>query len=239
MGNVAHQLYYILNEIEQSQNIETYEALGEIFKIPSSDKASILLSYGNLFAMINEIKTKLEDLPYISNEKYLKALANATEALTKVSFANPSTITNYQNYITEATLERIDSCGDLLKQATGEFELERESLDELQQEVENLIDYVAESTINMNLKTLVLNCLGDIKKSIHDYQFKGTKGIKDALDASAGAMILSTSGAETEEERHIFKSVFELISKFNQLVLFGRNVGAIVSPLINLWLDNK
>lgn len=239
MGNVARELYSVLNDIYQAQGTNTYDVLSQVLNIPEENRDDIVLAYGMIFGMINQMKSDLTKLQYIRQEKYLEALSNASKALTKISFDGNCTITSYQNCIDKVTLERIDACADLFSQDSGEFEIDEAKLTELLHEVTDLMESVKQSNIDLNLKSVITAGLEDIKKSILNYRFKGVKGIKDALDASAGAMILSTGGAETEEERRIFKSVFELISKFNQLVLFGRNVGAIVSPLVQLWIDNK
>ena len=237
--NVAHRLYEILRRIKEYEGTNAYSILGEIFDIEEEERAEIILAYGGIFSLIEETKENLNNIKGIQKKKYLLALSEVTEALTRISFEVEGHIGDYKRNISIIALERIDACGDLLNQGMEEFKVSKEVLEEFLRDIDCLISRVHESIMSDTLKVVLLDNLHKIKDSILNYQLRGSRGIKNALDSSIGAMMLSTEGPKTEEEKNIFKSIFELIGHFNEMVTFGKSVTIGIAPIINHFLENR
>lgn len=238
-NNSAGRLYKVIEQIKSNCWEKPDEVLGKAFNVNSKNKTDFLLDkYFDLYRLTKLAKEDILSIDGINHEKYLTPINDIVLALPTIKLNYPDGFQSFANTIDEKTMIRLEYSCEILSEKIGEETIDQETIELISSEIEELIKFVDDSDLDIELKALLINSLMNIKISILNYNLWGLKGIKKELESSAGTIILNGNLLTDEKEFSVFKIVFESIGKFNQIITFGKAVKELYEPLKKLFLGS-
>jgi len=106
-----------------------------------------------------------------------------------------------------------------------EREVKQEDLELIQQEINELICTIENSTIDADFKKSLIANLNSLILSIQEYNFFGSATISDIIQRTTGQTTLQLlQNEQTEETKSIIQLVFEKMRNFNTIISFTTTV---------------
>ena len=118
---------------------------------------------------------------------------------------------------------KIENCADFINDNI-ELNINEDSVSELLIETQNLIDEIRNSTINTDLKKMLLLQLSGVYDSLIKYDLFGYDAVELSVKMTIGSIVMNLNkDADNEDKDYIAKSL-QLMSKFNTIFSFVKNV---------------
>ena len=196
--------------------------------------------YRDLYTLDNsvrEVESFLKQIPELEHQRYLKPLRNVRHALSTECLSKGWGYVK-KEYLSDSTLKELNFVSDMLNTVWTEQSIASSELEELTKDVEELVEGILAGNLKPELKQFIITQLEKIRHAILQYRISGADGLKDALESTAGAIVLNgqllqeDSGAEEVTK---FKKIFaklkswvsvayqvkELASEFGEKFLKG------------------
>lgn len=128
-------------------------------------------------------------------------------------------------------------CANELSKYHFESPISKQELADLLQQIEELTVDVLDSDIDPLLKTLIIDLLETIRKSIIEYRLRGAEGIKDALIYFIGSTVTNYDLVTKEKNKPIVQRVMDLVSATDKVVSTALQMKALcenAAPLLQL-----
>lgn len=232
-NNPLGRLHNILLEIKNFKNSSPYQALSSIFNLNINEKSSILACYSDLFKLCEDARSLIINLP-LNQEKLLNPVNDVVLALSKIEFNDSTGLLYFKQSLTEQLLSNLDLCSEILSYTYNEKELETSELEELSESLNSLQDLINNTSINNELKNILILHLKDIDISISKYKLYGVSGIKTSLTTTLGDIIINNNLAVTKDEKSVIENTLKFMSKINTVISFSKNLPLIIPSIIAL-----
>ena len=114
-------------------------------------------------------------------------------------------------HLTPEVMARLEFCADALQQGWSEVEMTQDDLQDISNDLNELIEAVATSSINVQLRKALLEALEGVRLSISLYRIYGAKGLKQNLQGLFG--LVFTERAELKKETEGNTDVIDRLGK--------------------------
>jgi hypothetical protein len=184
LNNPAARVHEVLaraKSIRSSTIIEGYlgtfglnkEQFGELFRL-----------LGLLDKEAEEVARLLKDLNETSQfDFYMESLPSIKNCLLIQHFGAPWE--QFKTSIRAEDLKTLRFCSDTLSKKHPEKTASAEELSAILDKVNSLYDQIATSSIEANLRSLMLDQLESIRRAVHEYRVRGIEGLRQAVADSA------------------------------------------------------
>lgn len=129
-------------------------------------------------------------------------------------------------------LVQLEFVAESMENLCGEKIVEVEELKCLEAQIETLISDIKKSTINSDLKKILLQKLFDIRNYFEQYDLNGMKGIQEVINSTVGTLAMNQTQIKTDDEKKTVFKMFELIDKINKVFEFTTNVFILGSSAV-------
>ena len=210
--NPAGRLHSILSKAKsRPDGHKVRDVWAYAFDCDSKDDADISSRVVETYNLYKEVTKLIQMLPNINHQLYLHSLPSIERAFFPLQLN-----TNWQPHKTQLNdnvMTRLQFCAEELSKNYSEESIKQTDLESIRKAADDLFDEVLASNLDQTLRLAILEELERIRSSISMYQIKGAKGVKEALQATLGAIIANHE--DFAEER---KKNGEVIEKLGLLV---------------------
>lgn len=228
-NNLAGRLYNLMVNMKEAQSGDPYKALGEVFGVDSTDKATILQNYAEMFNMATEEKRRIKGININNHDKYLKALDNVIEGLSKINLNDGiSGMGKFRSYFDDRVLIPLEYCAEFLSNYSSKNVINEEEIKDLLEEVNKLIEQVLNMEIDKDVKHICMYNLNNIRDAIIRYNLFGSEGLMKNIESSLGSLILNQNKVKNETGKNLFKNIFNIISKINLILTLGNSSANLI-----------
>lgn len=206
----------------------------QVFKVVPPDRAVGFALYGDIIGLLQEAKAEVLANPDLKQELYLGTI---TRIETLLLSANPTAAwSNVTGQLQGPNLIALEFCADTLDRLSGEQEIKEEFLDELKAEIERLTGAILASDVEPELKQLLSDKLDQMRQAVLKYRIHGIEGLRVAVEASVGAVVLAGNSQKNEPRRKVIADFLEIVSKALLIVEQARKYLPLAGPAIRALL---
>ena len=231
INNPAKRLHTILSNIYSLASPTNYALFSSAIYAPSVEYIDVILTYNELFMLVDETMEALKNLSKIETnkkQKYINNLCTIIKGLSNIVWcANLTNIelVGLKEKINSSTLQSLEFFSDLLDNVLDDFIIQKEKLDHFSNQLNELMHELIEGDFSQELKSILLPHLEAIQHSIRYYQIHGNDGIRENLSKFMGSLALSGYSPKNETEKGYFTKIINFITKFNQVATFAKTIG--------------
>lgn len=179
-----------------------------------------------LRTLIGDVEKGLRMIKGINLERYLRPFPRVLNAVKLTELQQQ--FSSYISPLTEGDFVVLEFCAEKLSEHHVEGVVEEDVLAEMLRDVNDLYENILSSSLNDELKTLILDQLEIIRRAVHEYRIRGIARLCEALPTLVGTYILNKEliegSAETEEVGK-FKNT---LGKFASTVAFASNMTKLI-----------
>jgi hypothetical protein len=234
-GNPVGRLFNILEQVRVEPDRKlTRDVWAEFFGLDPKDTGDVLLVISQLLELVQAAKESIRRLDGIDHSIYLRPFENVEQAFAAASLG--TIWKTFKDKLDDATMVSLRFGADTLSRTYDEQVLDSEILSGLQAEVEDLLEKVVDSELEATLKTVMVDHLEAIRRSILGYRLWGSSGLKTALETSIGAMLRHKEELGKTRDRAIVARFLEVLQHIDRVVAVALKAKQLFAPVVTYLL---
>jgi hypothetical protein len=234
--NTVGRLYNLINDLRSIRGGNSEKSFCKVFSLDESDKAAILSNYAELFKMCTLGISQIEQLKPKNVSRHIATLNNVIEGLSLIYFNAYSDVSNngmeeFKKHFDEALMISLGYCADYLSEHSNEDVIEDEKIQELIKEINEVIDYVLECKLNVELEKILTYQLNNVRESLLKYKFYGSSGVLNSISTTLGALILNREKVDSSNAMDIVDKIFYVMGRINTIISFNNNSITLIGTI--------
>jgi hypothetical protein len=181
VDNPAGRLLDLFVEMQSTQGGVVQECFCTIFKIPKDDYGQLVAMLATCHRTIDDVEAKLKS----AKKDHLIASYQKTATRLKLAVSPANFSMAWKNFTTEyikdKDLTALEIFSAELSRSCPEKVMGKEELAELLKKLNAVFESVLRSSLEDELKTLILDGLEDLRRAIQEYRIRGMVGIEAAI----------------------------------------------------------
>ena len=238
LENPAKRLYALLaNAKKQNAKTSTGEIWASVLGIEPSNRGELLVGIADVIHLVDKVKRSITNLDDANHDLLLERFGNVERVFTNLNFSQ--TWEHGQKFLDETTMYSLRICSDVLSKGIGNKEISGEELKKIQSDVDELLNTILSADFDAELKSVLVENLEVIRKSIISYRINGVDGMRQALEKSIGASFINQKLREelTKDEkanpfvqkfRSVLGSVSRLVLEFAMSATLEAGIGKLL-----------
>lgn len=182
----------------------------------ANDNVAIYRGIGLLLDQVDKAEELLQSIPDLDHSLYLQNFSALRNGI-----ATPTLDAHWENqqrHLTAAVMRDLIFCAAKIAEAHSEGHLEGKDLEALATQIAELTERVTESSINKELRTVLLDLLEGVRRAIAEYRIRGAAGLREAMARSIGLVLLAWQGVSEPEEKETVSRVLEFLGKLDSIL---------------------
>jgi hypothetical protein len=229
----ARQLFNILKEAKQmsGQGLTSHAVWDKVLSTKSDEDLGIPEKISLFCELINNVRKDASGIENINPKKYLKAVNEIQSNLLSQLFVNADW-NNVRHLIDEKNLDLIESCGEAIEARSQKFiEISPDELIELKEGLRRIIDKIAESNLEKDVKSQIVFELRKIEEAILTYSIRGTQSVVYANEKALGRFFSWFPKFQSADEQSLMHEVIDffcgIAAKYRDFEALQRLSGGI------------
>lgn len=241
----ANNLLKIINEIQDrykelisrssrvSFDANESDTIRDIAEKYDMTENNLILSL--IFCCDSTIK-QIEKIDKRSKNKHMEVVKGLKENLFKMFVISNGGIhsSGFDSIFGPETLLRLEVAVDFINDELAPEDIETEKISQFAQQVQELIEDVKQSTIDEELKKLILQDLCGVSDMLTKYMVLGMEAVYESVKSTVGALMMNYRDDFTEDEKSVIRKVLCLMGTFNTEFGFVKNVSMLTSAALKL-----
>lgn len=229
----AERLLKLLTSVQRKEgNRAIKDIWAQEFAIDASDLESLLYVHADIIQLVKEVKEDIRSLEDVDQELYLTHVNKIEQGLHSTHYFGAWN--TFKPYIDEPTIVGLRFVADTLSNRIGEEVIPQKMLKELLKDVNELQESVLKNGLPDSLRDLIVSGLEDIRRAILTYKLKGAKGLKKALEQSAGSLFTNYSLVKEHINKKPTKDFMGILDKAQKIVVFALKAKELAAPIYDL-----
>ncbi|SDU62652.1 hypothetical protein [Desulfobacula phenolica] len=144
-----------------------------------------------------------------------------------------------KGHLTDEAMTRLQFCAEELTKFYSEESLEEEDLQDIIEITDNLFDALNQSSFSDILRLTLLEEVQKVRNAIVIYKIKGAKGLKEALQGTIGAVVVSQEDLkmESEQNKEVIQKIGQLIDKLDAFTSRALKLKRMLTKPIRFLLE--
>lgn len=210
--NPAGRLYTILSKLKHADgNSDLKHVWADALGIDRKNEIETLKQVFEIYNLTGEIEKLIRIRPGINHELLLASHSTVEKITSPASFH--LRWHQVSKNLESDVLTRLQFCAQELSQFYEEEKVSDEEILEITEIVNFLFDELKNSQIDDAAKLVLLEEIERIRAALSHYRIRGAKGVKEALQATLGAVIVNKSQLEA-----VAKTNPDTIAKLGKLL---------------------
>lgn len=217
--NPAGRLYRVLSQApsEQYAKLHAREVWAKLLELEDpKDNVGIYRGIGLLLDQLDKVEEILRSKPDIEQQVYLQNFPRLRQGIATPTLDAPWA--HSQRHLTAEAVRDLLFCSTKISEFYSEGHLEAEEIKEISVELSKLMESVLESSIDPDLRKILLDLLEAIRRALAEYRIRGTSGLREATAQSIGFILLALQKAEQGVEREEVSRVVVFLQKLDSVV---------------------
>lgn len=231
-NNQAGRLHKLLTlATNQQDNIATLHAWANVFGIEQQDKSSIFKMLILLQEASNDIKHKISNMEGVNSNLLLSQHANIEQVVMASNL--DAGWSNYKPYLNLAVMLNLAHCAEALSRY-DEKPIDEDELKNLDTDIAELFNKVADGTIDPTLRDIILGLLEAIRRSIAEYKIRGANGLRDELAYFIGKVVQNNDLMKNNSGLEEVSSLWKIFARVDNMTTIALNVVQISQHVMKL-----
>ena len=212
-SNPASRLHTLLQELLGGHNQERIiDAWARVLSVPQPHEVEVPRRLILLNDMVGSTEQAIRLHPKLNHQLYLSCFPNIRVVISPMHLQSTMTSTVYP-HLTPEVMARLEFCSEALKESWSETVMSPENLQKISEELNTLIEAVAVSSIDAQLKRALLEALEGVRIAISSYRIYGAEGLKKNLQGLLGLAFTERSKLQEESKKN-----GDIIARFGKLL---------------------
>lgn len=231
-NNQAGRLHKILTAAASQQDgIPTIQAWANVFNIDKQEKSSIFKMLVLLQEATDDIKNKILNLSGVNSELLLSQHGNIEQVVKATNL--DAGWNSYKPLLNLAVMLSLAHCAEALSRY-DEKPIDEDELTSLDAEIVELFNTVANGTIDLTLRSIMLDLLEAIRRSIAEYKIRGANGIREELAYFIGKVVQNKDLLKAHSDSEEVDSLWKIFARADNMTTVALNVVQIGQHIIKL-----
>lgn len=210
----------LLEFVKEAQKIPgdwgSRQGWARLLGVQPNDTASLLRHICPVIELPSLIKEKMTRLENISHDIYLEWVPRIESHLNQVELSSPWH--KFLSGFDQTFKTKLEICDDLLSHNSPEPSLDKQQVQEIQSDVEDLIKDIEASSLDEDLKKYILYYLRKIDDGILEYRIKGIESLKKAFEETYGPLRIDPEAERIKKHPEFLKRFGEILEKINKYI---------------------
>lgn len=236
--NLAGRLYEILDATRKVRSPDLTDntarcRYAKVFGLSNGNTVEIVHRLFQIHRLFDEVLLIMRSISDFDEELYLNPLSN-------LRFAVP--LHNIETewgkcapHLSDAHMTALAFVAHELSRRPSEGSVNSEDLNQLLTEIDELYKDVMESSLDPDLKLLILERLEAIRQAIHEYRIRGIKRLREELAASIGTLIVNEDLIKQSGNKEEVQRFGKIINNLATYVSLASNVMKIAETVIKYF----
>lgn len=210
----ARRLIAVLEtaKVTGTPHLSAREIWALVFGLNQDDGIGICRQLVGLADLVNEVERQINTALDADHATYLEGFDQLLVAFSPINLTNSRAVAIDQ-YFTPERLTRLQFCDLALISKYGEESIGPDDLSVIDQAAKELFEMVRAADMNSRLRTVLLDAIERVRRSISMYQIHGTKGIRESLQTLVGVAVL-----ERDALKQTTVETPDLLDRYGKLV---------------------
>lgn len=205
-------------------NMQAREIWALVFGLNQDDGIGICRQLVVLADLVKEIELQIKSVLETDHDTYLAGFDHLLVGLSPLNLSQNRS-TAIEQYFTPERIARLQFCDLALMSTYGEESIGPDDLGVIDQAAKELFDMVRASDMNARLRTVLLDAIERVRRSIAMYQIHGAKGIRESLQILVGVAVL-----ERDALKQTTVAAPDLLDRYGKLVFALDNRAKLALP---------
>ena len=244
MSNSAQRLHDALSNLRgASSNQTAIDVWPGVFQLSGATRSQILIQIGEFLALVEVVKSEVADIAYaaeMSQELLSEWVPQLDDAIQNFTLEGP--ISRFAGRITDTLLYGLRICAALFERHRPEKIISLDDVQELSLSARALRQEALDAPISSDLKSFVVDRLGDVIAALDAYPILGVSGLESSFERLLGSMIRHPQTWEKVGAEPIGKKIFKYVKKMGAVLTFvwtAMQIGDRVQNLLHEQPDLK
>jgi hypothetical protein len=236
--NPVSRLYEILREAQQQDaGTAAKYAWGKVFGVDSTE--DLLQSMAALIVLVRDAKAAVSEAD-LNEELYMSPFAHVEQMLATMNLEQQWGRFNEQ--LTPTVMQALHFGADAVAK-TARFrslsEEQRQELEDLLEEVEELRKDVTSSGLPAELIVYVVAKLEDVRRAIIEFRLTGFEGLQNVLDETLGGLLRQRGLFEEFQDEPPVRRFRNVLRRLGAVLGFGIQAGQLTTSVLLLLTDGS
>lgn len=240
----ANNLLMVINELRDRRaelelrnnsmvpfDVEEWEIIKDVAGKYNMTQNELIMS---LVYCCNSSIKQIEKIDKRSKNKHIETIKGLKENIYKM-FAlvyGGSYSDDLDMLFGEGTLLRLEAAIDFINDELDMEDVDMEKISEFAQQIQELIGDVKQSSLDGELKNLILAELCGVSDMLTKYMVLGMEAVYESVKSTVGLLMMNYRENFTEDEKGIMRKILCLMSTFNTEFGFVKNIGMLTSAAL-------
>jgi len=231
--NIVNKLAYNIKKIGDSNKTEFIKYIKKEYDLEITD------FYLYLIKMCDFGIEKVLGLNKNSSEKHAMTLKTVKINICKLIDVDMNSyrfLDEYERLFPDTLFLKIEACADFISDNV-EVVIDENKISELLKETQNLIEEIKESTIDNNMKKILLLQLSGVYDSLSKYSLFGYEEVELSVKMTIGAIIMNLKKDADKMENNFIARSLRLMATLNTAFSFAKNANDLIGACVKLLPD--
>ncbi len=220
------------------RNLFIHEAWSKLLSIPKDDKSLLFKRLGKTISLTLEVRKDIEALS-ISKEDialYLRWWGPVHSAFHGTTLEMKWD--QFLNRLKDDTILSLEFCASTLSKEKPEKTIEKEKIQSILKEIDNLIDEIENTDLEQPLQNYLLEHLRNIKNALEEYKICGIAAIESRINEIIGSAF--TNKIEIKKQRHpVCKKFRRIVTDISIIITLVTGVPQLTDNVSNFFQSNQ
>lgn len=232
----ARRLHRTLSlALEKETNWSAAQVFCTVFGADHSTRADTYEIFAELYRLVEQARRHVQANPDLNQDLYRGPIEDVFRVLNSVQVDLPWQ--EFANQLSGAVMRSLEFCAEKMDELTDEAEISFDALAELKKSVEELIDELVASTMDISLRDALLLRLEEIRTVLQRYLLYGVDGLNQATENAIGtAVIKNPSTKSSPETKGNFDRFVSYCKKVGEVTSAAKKLYDLIEPAIQKYL---
>lgn len=213
--NGVGRVYNLIMALKKRSNLSPDVAFGQVFGCDPSEVEIIHKHYISMYKTIKAEQERYRLMDIKNKEKYINILEVTLHGLAKIELNNKKGLQTFSQHFSDSVMLKLENCADIMSQVGKQEVIEKEKLDELRIDVDDLYNKVVDMNLDVDLKKMCLHNLENVRIAIVNYDKTGSASIIENAQLGAGAILFEYMGMadESDETKELLGEIANFFKK--------------------------
>lgn len=230
--NPAQRLLNIFEKTRPMKNIPIQKMWAEVFEITDMSPPTCYRILSHLNDLVDSVELRVKQVEGLNHDLYLRDLPTIRGILC------PDSINRnwfeIKKPLDTGVLTGLEFCASELGKIHEEEDVPEEALAEIKEQFANLVNQVAQSDLDSNLKLILYDLLTSALLAIDNYKILGNDGLKRSIAYTLGVLTLHKKDFIEAKEKTIIQSTMSAIKSLCEVVAVASKIKGLGSSIQNL-----
>lgn len=238
-SNPASRLHTLLLELMNGPNDErVIDAWARVLAAPQPHEVEV----PRRLVLLNDLLANAEQAitldPKLNHKLYVSCFPSIRVVMSPMHLQSTQTGV-IRPHLTPEVIARLEFCSEALKANWSELEIPQEDLQEISNELNSLIEAVAASSIDGQLRRALLEALEGVRLAISSYRIYGAAGLKRNMQGLLGLAFTERSTLKEESKKNgdIIERLGKLLDQVDTVTARAQKVYKLASKPVRFVLN--